>query len=325
MQLQPIAIGICAAFFFAFTFVLNASMELSGGSWIWSASLRYIFMVPFLLCIVLIRKNLRQLLNEMRKQPREWVIWSFVGFGLFYAPLCFASAFSPGWLIAGTWQITIISGTLLAPLFFEKINTRNGPIQFRGKIPFKGLIMSLIILVGIILMQIEHAKQLSLETLLLGVFPVLLASFAYPLGNRKMMDVCGGRLDAYQRVLGMTIASLPFWFLLSLYGFYTVGLPSKGQSLQSLVVSICSGVIATVLFFKATDMVRGNMRGLASVEATQSMEVLFALVGELLFLSIPMPSPLSLCGIFIVIVGMILHSYVSKRKEESHFEQTVEQ
>ncbi|WP_090631797.1 DMT family transporter [Neobacillus massiliamazoniensis] len=321
--MQPILIGITAAFFFAFTFVLNASMELSGGSWIWSASLRYIFMAPFLLCIVLIRKNLRLLLNEMRKQPGTWVLWGSVGFGLFYAPLCFASAYSPGWLIAGTWQLTIISGTLLAPLFFETKYTENGPLQMRGKIPLKSLIMSLIILLGIVLMQMEQAKHLALENLLLGVIPVLLASFAYPLGNRKMMDVCEGRLDAYQRVLGMTLASLPFWFLLSLYGFYTVGLPSKGQSLQSLLVALCSGVIATVLFFKATDMVRGNMQKLASVEATQSMEVLFTLAGELLFLSIPIPSPLSWCGIFIVILGMILHSYVSNRKEESHFKQSV--
>jgi drug/metabolite transporter (DMT)-like permease len=314
--LRPILLGICAAFFFAFTFILNAAMELSGGSWIWSASLRYIFMVPFLLCIVITRKNLRPLLNEMRKQPGTWVLWSIVGFGLFYAPLCFSSAYSPGWLVAGTWQITIISGALLAPLFFETIFTKNGPLQIRGKIAFKSLMMSLIILLGIVLMQIEHTKHLSLGSLLLGVVPVLIASFAYPLGNRKMMDVCKGRLDVYQRVLGMTLASLPFWFLLSLYGFFTVGVPSKGQSLQSLLVALCSGVIATVLFFKATDMVRGNMQKLASVEATQSMAVVFALAGELLFLSIPIPSPLSWCGIFIVILGMILHSYVSNNKKK---------
>ncbi|QUG41897.1 multidrug resistance efflux transporter family protein [Psychrobacillus sp. INOP01] len=317
--MKSILIGICAAFFFAFTFVLNASMELSGGSWIWSASLRFIFMVPFLLCIVIMRKNLRPLLNEMRKQPGKWMLWSFVGFGLFYAPLCFASAYSPGWLIAGTWQITIISGALLTPLFFETIHTKNGPLQIRGKIPFRGLIMSLIILLGIVLMQMDHAKQFSLENLLLGVVPILVASFAYPLGNRKMMDVCEGRLDAYQRVLGMTLASLPFWFLLSLYGLFTVGLPSGGQSLQSLLVALFSGVIATILFFMATDIVRGNMQKLAAVEATQSMEVLFALAGELLFLSIPLPSPLSWLGIVIVILGMILHSYVSNRRVEKYF------
>lgn len=321
--MKSILIGICAAFFFAFTFVLNASMELSGGSWIWSASLRYIFMVPFLLCIVIVRKNLRSLLKEMRKKPGKWMLWSFVGFGLFYAPLCFASAYSPGWLIAGTWQITIISGALLAPLFFETYHTKHGPLQVRGKISFRGLIMSMIILLGIVLMQMDHAKLLSLENLLLGVVPILIASFAYPLGNRKMMDVCEGRLDAYQRVLGMTLASLPFWFLLSLYGLFTVGVPSGGQSLQALMVGFFSGVIATVLFFMATDMVRGNMQKLAAVEATQSMEVVFALVGELIFLSIPLPSTLSWGGILIVIFGMILHSYVSNKRVESYLNQSV--
>jgi drug/metabolite transporter (DMT)-like permease len=280
-------------------------------------------MVPFLLCIVIVRKNLRPLLTEMRKQLKKWILWSFVGFGFFYAPLCFAAAYSPGWLIAGTWQITIISGALLAPLFFVTIHTKNGPLQIRSKIPFRGLMMSLIILLGIVLMQMEHAKHLPLDSLLLGVVPVLIASFAYPLGNRKMMDVCEGRLDAYQRVLGMTLASLPFWFLLSLYGLFTVGLPSGGQSLQSLLVALCSGVIATVLFFKATDMVRGNMQKLAAVEATQSMEVLFALAGELLFLSTPFPSLLAWLGVFIVILGMIFHSYVSNRKVEKYFDQSV--
>lgn len=259
----------------------------------------------------------------MKAKPGKWLLWSFVGFGLFYAPLCYAAAYSPGWLIAGTWQITIISGALLAPLFLETIHTKNGSLQMRGKIPFRGLVMSIIILLGIVLMQMEHAKQLSLENVLLGVVPILIASFAYPLGNRKMMDVCEGRLDAYQRVLGMTLASLPFWLLLSLYGVFTVGLPSGGQSLQSLLVALSSGVIATVLFFMATDMVRGNMQKLAAVEATQSMEVVFALVGELLFLSIPFPTPLSWIGILVVILGMILHSYVSNRKVETYINQSV--
>jgi drug/metabolite transporter (DMT)-like permease len=319
--MRPIFLGACAAFFFAFTFILNQAMDLSGGSWVWSASLRYFFMVPFLLCIVITRGNLRPLLKEMREHPGTWMLWSFIGFGLFYAPLCFAAAYSPGWLIAGTWQITIISGSLLTPLFSEIVKTNNGTVQMKGKIPFKGLIMSFVILLGIVLMQVEQTKQVSLSNVLLGVIPVLIASFAYPLGNRKMMDICMGRIDAYQRVLGMTLASLPFWLLLSTYGLFTVGLPSIGQTFQSVLVAICSGVIATVLFFKATDLVRGNMQKLASVEATQSMEVLFALIGELLFLSIPNPSLLSWCGMFIVIMGMILHSYVAHKKKTEHFVQ----
>lgn len=311
--MRPILLGILAAFFFAFTFIINRSMELDGGSWIWSASLRYFFMIPPLLLLVYGRKNLKPLLVEMKNNPRAWLLWSFVGFGLFYGPICFSAAYAPGWLIASTWQITIISGSLLAPLFFETVMTKKGPIQVKGRIPFKGMAMSFIILLGIILMQLEQASSLTPIEVLLGVAPVIIASFAYPLGNRKMMDVCGGRLDVFQRVLGMTLASMPLWIILAIYGLFTVGPPSMGQSVQSGLVAITSGVIATILFFQATDLVRGNMQKLGNVEATQSMEVLFALIGELILLKAAFPSVISWTGMILVMAGMMLHSYVSHK------------
>ncbi|PFP16080.1 hypothetical protein COJ96_26990 [Bacillus sp. AFS073361] len=314
--MRPIILGILAAFFFAFTFILNRSMDQSGGSWIWSASLRYFFMVPFLLIIVIGRKNLKPLLWDLKKNPGGWLLWSSVGFGLFYGPICFSAAYAPGWLIAATWQVTIISGSLLAPFFYERVMTNKGPIIQKGKIPFKGLGMSLIILLGIILMQMEQANQLSIGVISLGILPVLIASFAYPLGNRKMMDICGGRLDVFQRVLGMTLASLPLWIILSIYGLFTIGTPSKGQIIQSGLVAITSGVIATILFFKATDLVRGNMQKLAAVEATQSVEVLFAVIGELLLLNSVFPTLLSWWGMGLVMVGMILHSFFSHKSNQ---------
>ncbi|GIN19699.1 MAG TPA: multidrug resistance efflux transporter family protein [Bacillus bacterium] len=313
--MRPILLGVVAAFFFAFTFIFNRAMDLSGGSWIWSASLRYMFMVPFLLMIVLIRGNLRKLIQEMKASPREWLLWSTIGFGLFYAPLTFAAGYGPGWLIASTFQITIISGSLLATLFYETIQTSSGQISVKGKIPFKGLSMSLIILVGIAMMQLEHMNGLSLHNVLFCVVPILVASFAYPLGNRKMMGVCGGRLDTYQRVLGMTLGSMPFWLILAGWELTTGELPSMEQTLQALLVAVSSGVIATVLFFKATDYVKDNMGKLAAVEATQSLEVPYALLGEIVILSAPMPATASLIGMMLVVAGMVLHSYVSRVKE----------
>jgi hypothetical protein len=321
--LKPLVLGVCGAFFFAFTFVLNRSMELDGGSWIWSASLRYFFMVPLLLIIVFFRGNLKPLILQMKQHWFQWILWSSVGFGLFYAPLCFASAYGPGWLIASTWQITIISGSLLAPLFYFTFQTKNGPVRVRGKIPFRGLTLSLIIVAGVVVMQIDNATNLSLKNALLCIIPLIIASFAYPLGNRKMMEHCPGHIDAYQRVLGMTVASLPFWILLSIYGVITDGLPSRGQVVQSGLVALFSGVFATVLFFAATDLVKGNMQKLAAVEATQSLEVLFAASGEIIVLSAPIPSLLSSIGMFLVIAGMILHSFVSiwnKKKTYSEAE-----
>ena len=304
--MRAVLLGICSALFFAFTFVLNRSMELGGGSWLWSASLRFFFMLPFLFIIVGYKKELKNLFCMMKENPKEWLIWSFVGFGLFYAPLCFASAYSPGWLIAGSWQMTISAGTLLAPLF---ILNQNGPIQKRAGIPLRELGFSLIILVGVIIMQADVMSGLPMKDFLLGFLPILIAAFAYPLGNRKMMELTNGRLTAFQRVLGMTIASLPLWIILAGAALVTDGMPSGMQTLQSLVVALASGIIATVLFFKATDLVRHDMKKLAAVEATQSMELIFALAGEILFLSAAFPSVISLAGIVIVMAGMALHSY----------------
>lgn len=70
----------------------------------------------------------------------------------------------------------------------------------------------MLIVLGIIIMQLEFAVSISLKNALFCLIPILIASFAYPLGNRKMMEVCDGRLDVFQRVLGMTVASIPFGF-----------------------------------------------------------------------------------------------------------------
>ena len=110
-----------ASLFFSSTFILNRAMDLSGGSWIWSAVLRYLFTLPFLVLIVILRRNVRALFDDMRSSPLEWLLWSSIGFGLFYAPLCFAATYSPAWLVAGTWQITIVAGSLLVPFFYKKI------------------------------------------------------------------------------------------------------------------------------------------------------------------------------------------------------------
>ncbi|WP_042197979.1 DMT family transporter [Paenibacillus camerounensis] len=312
--MRPILLGVCSALFFAVTFVLNRRMELAGGSWAWSASLRYLFTLPFLMAIVAGRGRLKPLLAVMKERPGAWLLWGTVGFGLFYAPICFAAAYAPGWLTAGTWQITIISGSLLAPFFGQWVAGPGGARIFeRGRIPLRGLGLSLIILAGVALLQAEHARELEASQVLLGIIPILIASFAYPLGNRKTMELCGDRLDVFQRILGMTLASLPFWLIISLVGLADTGLPSGSQALQSVIVALSSGIVATVLFFRATDMVRSSMSGLAAVEATQSLEVLFALIGEMLILSAPLPSLLSWTGIAVIIAGMALHSLFSRR------------
>ena len=185
--------GILASFFFAFTFLLNRSMHLAGGYWLWSACLRYLFTFPILAAVL------------------------------------------------------AISG--------KKQKTR--PL-----------------------------------------------SHTYPLGNRKVMSLVSSDISTLERVYAMTLCSLPVWIFLSIWAFITHGLPGRDQLIQSFFVALFSGTAATVLFFKATDMVKHNHKWLAVIEATQSGEVIFTLLGGILFLKDPVPSAIGLAGIAIIVAGM---------------------
>lgn len=296
--------GLLAAVFFSVTFVINRSMELDGGSWIWSASLRFFFMLPILAIIVGYQKNIKPVLIHIKNNPLSWVIWSIVGFGLFYAPITFATVYGPGWLVAATFQLTIISGSLLVP-FLQSNNT------VKQKIPLKSVFISCIILAGVFTIQLEHAQSVSVKSALLGSLPVVVSAIAYPLGNRKMMQIVNNELTTFQRILGMTIASMPFWIILSIFELVTEDMPSSSQVSQTFVVAISSGIIATSLFFYATEQVKDHTHKLAAVEATQSGEVVFALLGEILFLHATFPNLISIFGILLVMIGMIFHSLSS--------------
>ena len=76
LPVKAIMLGMVASLFFATTFVLNRAMELGGGYWIWSAALRYFFMVIPLLVLVIWRGNLRGLWQEMGARPLAWLLWS---------------------------------------------------------------------------------------------------------------------------------------------------------------------------------------------------------------------------------------------------------
>src|SRR5690625_7457289 len=81
-NVRAILIGIIAALFFSVTFILNRSMELAGGSWVWRASLRFIFMLPLLLIIVAFQRNVKPVLAHIAKQPSPYYVLITIGFVL---------------------------------------------------------------------------------------------------------------------------------------------------------------------------------------------------------------------------------------------------
>lgn len=292
--------GVLASLFFSFTFVFNRSMNLSGGYWIWSASLRYLFTLPIMWILVKRQKGMTLVTKEIRSNPARWILWSTVGFGLFYAPMAQASVYGESWFVAATWQLTIVAGILLTPLFGKPV-------------PGKNLALSGVILAGIFLLQVTHFQNADTTHIGTAFLLILIAAFAYPLGNRKMMSYCPPEMTTVQRVFGMTLCSMPFWLLLSVYALVTHGLPSAGQMVQSFIVALFSGVVATVLFFEATNLTKHNAKQLAVIEATQSGEVLFTLLGGILFLGDPLPTAIGFAGILLIVAGMIGNSFVSAK------------
>lgn len=293
--LGAMGLGLLAAALFSSTFVVNRSMHLGGGAWEWTASLRYLMILPLLAAIVGLRTGLQPVLAALRARPRAWLLWSIVGFGLFYAPAAYAVAAGPGWLLAGTWQITILAGIVLAPLLYD---------DDRAVIPRRAVGAALVVLAGVALMQAEHVEAVGADALLVGVVPVIVAAFAYPAGNRKTMELAGGALDTWQRILAMTIASLPFWLVLAAVGLVRTGPPGGEQLAQSALVAVVGGLLATALFFAATARVRRHPVRLAAVEATQSGEVVFAAGLEVVLLGAAFPSPVAWAGIALIVAGI---------------------
>ncbi|WP_323708106.1 multidrug resistance efflux transporter family protein [Mammaliicoccus sciuri] len=308
--MKAILIGVLAALFFAVTFVVNHMMANDGGSWYFSSSLRFIFMLPFLYLFVLIKGRTKFVLKYIQQEKKAWFIWSAVGFVLFYVPITFSAEYSPGWLISGTWQITIICGMILAPLFVETVVINGKETIVRHKIPWRSLLISNNMFIGIIIIQIPQASQIKLNLFLLGFLPILIAAFSYPLGNRKMMQVVNGELGTIERVFGMTLVTLPIWIVIFVVGVLKEGLPSSSQVVQAFIVALFSGIIATILFFYATNIVKDNQEQLAAVEATQSLEVVFAIIGEMILLGLPLPNGLSMIGIALIIIGMCIYSFI---------------
>ena len=311
-MLRIIFLGVLAALFFSTTFVLNRAMSLTGGHWVWTASLRYFWMLGILGVWLAATGRARLGLDAVRLYLRHWVFWTLaggVGFGVFYALITFSSVHAPGWVVAATWQTTILATPLVL-------------LGFGRRVPLKALALTALIFAGVVLVNLEQAGQSSLGAVLLGALPVFGAAFAYPFGNQLVWEARKGEKsflpaldhpamdDPLCRVLLLTLGSLPLWAILLLVTAPPP--PSAGQLAQTGVVAVCSGVIATSLFLVARHTARTTAE-LAAADCTQSMEVVFSLAGEALLLGHVAPGLTGWVGITLTMLGLTLYVAVQSR------------
>lgn len=304
---RALFLGILSSVFFSVTYVVNSAMAQSGGDWMWSASLRYLLLLPMLL-VLTAKQGWKPVFAELKRAPLQWILWSTVGFGLFYAPMAFSAAYGPSWMVAGAFQFTMLAGALETPLFRDSDGKRQ-------KIPTRLFPAFAVIIAGIFLLQVEQIQNdPNIGRALLFAIPMLISASAYPLGNRKTMAVCKAPLTTAQRMLVMTIGSLPFWLLLSGIAIVRVGLPSSTQVAQATLVSLFAGLIATLIFFESTRLVKDHPQRLALVESTQCGEVVFSLVGGILFLHDALPGLFGWLGLALIVGGMIINSLLTIKK-----------
>src|SRR5690606_40275077 len=147
--LLAVALSLLAALLFTSTYVLNRAVALDGGHWAWTASLRFLFMLPLLLPLMPWQGGIAPVWRSIRAAPAAWLGWSGLGFVVFYALLCYAASSGPAWLVAGSFQVMVVAGMLCAPLLYR--------VQ-RARIPRAGLAVGLAIVAGMFLMQVGHAQ-----------------------------------------------------------------------------------------------------------------------------------------------------------------------
>jgi drug/metabolite transporter (DMT)-like permease len=303
-MVRLILIGLLSGFFFSSTFVLNRIMSLSGGHWVWSASLRYAYMILLLTVWLLVFRGtavFAHTLGLFFDHLAFWVAAGSIGFGAFYALICFSADHAPGWIVATTWQFTIIA--TLAVL-----------TGFGRRFPRRIWLFSTIVFAGVVLVNVSQASTVDPSELIKGALPVLIAAFCYPIGNQlvweaktghgRLPDISDPELEhPFAKVLLMSLGSVPFWSLLVVVAAPPP--PVVGQIVNTALVALFSGVMATSLFlFARSESKTGSQ--LAAVDATQSSEVIFALAGEILIIGSAPPNAIGVLGVVVTGAGLAL-------------------
>lgn len=296
-------IGIIAALFFTATFLINRAISLDGGHWFWSAFLRFLFTIIFLSIGFISFKGFfyfKLVIDEYIKNFIFWTAAGTIGFGFFYSLICYASYYSPAWVIATTFQFTIIASLFVLLFFGKKLSKSVWGI-------------TLMIFIGVTLVNISHFDMSNMDLLLLGFVPVLIAAFSFPIGNQMVWEEKEKRIknnydvfiikNSFAKIFLLVLGSAPFWFFL--YFSTQPGMPVYDQYINVALITILSGIIATSLFLYARSLCDTNNK-LILTDSTQSGDVFFALIGEIVFLNAVFPNILGIVGIFITIFGLFL-------------------
>ena len=348
-MIKLILLGLVAGAFFSSTFVLNELMSVAGGHWYWSASLRYVFMLILLSAIITLQHGIQrigELWQVFRHYWQFWCVTGGIGFGLFYAGICYAADHASGWVVASTFMFTVVASLFVLYAFGRRFDRQV-------------IIYAVMIFIGVVCANISEAMHTSvvnppasvglgannlLHVLLFGALPALIAAFSYPIGNQLVwqashnaaqrhntpVTTSGSSLSSsaslvtsWQRHIptidtellgnGVNNAFNKVWLMTlgSLPFWLILGVLIR-PDLPSITQAFNTFLVALCSGVIATSLflyARGqadSTQEVAGVDATQASEVIFALIGGVLLLGTPLPSLLGWIGIGLIVLGLVL-------------------
>jgi len=315
--------GFLASLFFSSTFAINKFLNVdTGGHWYWTASLRYIYVFILLNAIILFKSGYRDLKETYKcflKNIHFWLFAGGIGFGVFYLSLCYAASFSDGWVLASTWQTTILFTPFVLYLLGEKVN-------------LKGIYFLLLMFVGVVCIN-SYAFDSFDSNLANSIIPIIIAAFSYPLGNSLCKYASEGKykklsVSNYEvsrkplnQILLMVLGALPIIGLMG-WGVQPTE-PTNEQFLYIIIVAILTGVFATFFLYKARSYANEDANALAFADGTQALESPLALFWGYLFFNEELPNFLGIVGLVFLTLGMYLF-YTKSIKNDAYLKKGYE-
>ncbi|MBC8753572.1 multidrug resistance efflux transporter family protein [Kordia sp. YSTF-M3] len=309
--------GFLAALFFSSTFAINKWLNVEMlGHWYWTASLRYIYVFLLINIIILIKNGSYSLLRTYKCYFQNILFWNMaggIGFGIFYLCLCYAASYSDGWVLASTWQTTILFTPVVLFLLKERIKLH-------------GVLYLIVMFIGVLLINNYAFKTID-DAFFNSIIPILIAAFSYPLGNTLCKFACEGKYekisihkygiskDPLNQILIMVLGALPLIFIVGFIVNPTQ--PTIYQLKYIFIIAILTGVIATYFLYKARKIANKDGTALAFADGTQSIESPLALFWGFILFNEQLPNLSGWIGLILLTLGMGLF-YLKNIKRQNN-------
>ncbi|MFA6553805.1 MAG: multidrug resistance efflux transporter family protein, partial [Patescibacteria group bacterium] len=303
--------GLLASFCLSCGWFGSRLVGVSGGYWGWTALLMNLFAAASLF-VWLFFKDPWTLSDTFKVFRRNWVFWVITGSvatALLEFPLSYAMVHAPAWVVTATFELTILVTPLITfPMFGRRI-------------PMRGVVYSLLIVLGVFLIQWEQSTSVTITDLLAGIVPPLFAAIAYSVGDQLQYEIQRRGAKIFKRFKIPFIADLvierpsAIVFLVLLGGLplqavfvalTASGLPPGSQLLTTLIVGIISIGIGQTIFIGARQKAVGVQ--IVGVDATVAGDVVCTAALEILLIHAQWPQLAGLVGIACIVIGIVLYS-----------------